>query len=795
MAIPKLVRERAKALRREIDRHNYLYYVLDDPEIDDAEFDDLFRELKALEDQHPGLQTSDSPTKRIGGTRAAYLPAARHAVPMLSIGTTAKTDLSEIEAFDARIRKKLKLSESDPAVEYIAELKIDGAGASLRYENGVMTRAATRGDGTVGEDITENVRTIRDIPHTLRLKTPPTLLEVRGEVFMFRKDFDELNKQLTSAGGKTFKNPRNAAAGSVRQLDSTITAQRHLSFLTHGFAEGIGWEAPDTQHDVLAALSRMGLPVSSEQEVSSGAAGLRAFYERIQRRRAEIGFDIDGVVYKVNSRELQDKLGFREREPNWAIAHKFPPERRQTKVVGIDVQVGRTGALTPVARLEPVQVGGVTVTNVTLHNQDELEQKNVRVGDTVIVQRAGDVIPEIVSVDLSKRPKTTTPFLMPLRCPVCGSSVVRLTKERKGKITSRFVTEVVHRCVGGLFCSAQRKRALQHFASRRAMDIDGFGEKLIDQVVDLNFVQTPADIYTLTIPRLAGLEKKGEISAEKLVAAINRSKKTTLARLLYALGIPGVGEATAKDLAVMFGRLDLIRTALPQVLRYVEGIGKELAGSIHQFFRTEHNISVIEGLKKQRVTWEENESVDEILASAPAFASFLEMLEIPGIGDKTGEAFAKEFDNIDAVITMSAEEISNRLHRHQLSTSISHKAARDIKGYLELKVNRKLAQEFDRQLHHFGMHWIGRKAPHARAGKLLGGKVFVMTGTLPTLTREEAKTLIEKMGGRVSSSISSKTSYIVVGADPGSKFAEAQSLDIPVLDEQELLKLTQAVKQ
>ncbi len=795
MSIPKLARERAKRLRREIDRHNYLYYVLDDPELEDAEFDDLFRELKTLEDKYPGLQTSNSPTKRVGGTRAAYLPPARHDVPMLSIGTASKTDLSEIEAFDARIRKELKLSELDPPVEYIAELKIDGAGVSLRYDNGVLTRGATRGDGEVGEDITRNLRTISSIPGELRANAPQALLEVRGEVFMLRKDFEELNKQLALVGGKTFKNPRNAAAGSIRQLDSSITAQRRLSFLTHGLAEVIDWNAPRTQSGILAALSELGLPVSSKRAVSSGPAGLSKFYERTKLLRADLDFDIDGVVYKVNHLTLQNQLGFREREPRWALAHKFPPERRQTKVVGIDVQVGRTGALTPVARLAPVLVGGVTVTNVTLHNQDELEKKSVRVEDTVIVQRAGDVIPEIVSVDLDKRPETTIPFVMPATCPVCGSNVVRLTKERKGKIKSRVVTEVVHRCVGGLFCSAQRKRALQHFASRRAMNIDGFGEKLIDQVVDLNLVETPADIYRLNRGQLAGLEKKGEVSAEKLIAAINRSKKTTLTRLLYALGIPGVGEATAKDLATKLGRLEIIQKALPQVLRYVPGVGKELASSIQEFFRTKHNLSVIEQFKNRGGIWEEGSAVDQIVASIPALSSFIEHLDIPGVGSKAAEAFARGFENIDAIITASEDQIVDRLCKEHLSASHSRKAAAAIKTYLASQTNRELAHRVDNQLRQFGMHWIGRRTVTEHSAKPLEGKVFVLTGTLPTLSRDKVKAFIESLGGKVSTSVSRHTSYVVVGENPGSKFGEAQSLSIPTLDERALLKMVQLIEQ
>lgn len=794
MAIPKHVRAEAKRLRKVIDHHNYLYYSLDDPEIEDSEFDRLFQELVALEAQYPGLQTADSPTKRVGGTRAVYLPAARHNVRMLSIRNAPSTEISECIAFDARIRKELKLSESDPPIDYLAELKIDGAAVSLRYEEGKLVRGATRGDGEIGENITQNLRSIQDIRSVLKTNTPPSLLEVRGEVFMSRRDFEELNRTLAAQGGKTFKNPRNAAAGSIRQRDSSVASLQKLSFLAHGFAEATGWAVPKTQSQILKAFVDWGLPVSPKRIVSSGPNGLEQFYEQTREERSELDFDIDGVVYKVDSRDLQEKLGLRDREPRWAMAHKFPPETRATKVIGIDVQVGRTGALTPVARLEPVIVGGVTVTNATLHNQDEIAGKGVRVGDTVLVRRAGDVIPEIVSVDQTKRPEGTSPFIMPSECPICGSRVVRLAKEQKLKTKVHVVTEVVYRCVGGLFCSAQRKRALLHFASRRAMNIDGFGERVVDRLVDLNLVKTPADIYSLTVSQLAGSEGNREVSAQKLFSAIATSKKTTLARLLYAIGIPGVGEAIAKDLALKFGNLAKIMTAFPQVLRYVPGIGRELANSIHEFFQTEHNRDVIQQLTERGVSWDESNKVHPSVAVSPTFSSFIALLEIPGVGDKAALAIEKTFEDIEELSAKSDEDIAKRLQNEELSLSSALRVTSALRQFLQLSSKLDLAVRVNRQLREFGMHWVGRSSSRDQATLPLEGKIFVLTGKLPGMSKDEAKAQIESLGGRVTSSVSSKSDYVVAGADAGSKHDEAKRLDIPILNESQLLDLLTAVR-
>ena len=789
MAIPKQVRAEAKTLRTAIDQHNYLYYTLNDPEVDDSEFDELFRRLLALEERYPGLQTANSPTKRVGGTRAVHLPTAKHNVRMLSIRNAASTDVSECKAFDARVRRELGLSDSDAPIAYLAELKIDGAAVSLRYANGKLVRGATRGDGEIGDDVTQNLSAIQDVRSELKTNTPPSLLEVRGEVFMSRHDFEELNKLLAAQGGKTFKTPRNAAAGIIRQLDSSVASLRRLSFLAHGFAEAAGWTVPKTQSQILEAFEDWKISVNPNRVVSLGPSGLEQFYTEIQKKRSQLDFDIDGVVYKVDRRDLQDKLGLSEREPRWAIAHKFPPEVQETVVVGIDVQVGRTGALTPVARLNPVVVGGVTVTNATLHNQDEIEGKDVRVGDTVLVRRAGDVIPEIVAVVQAKRPAGTFPFVMPSECPICKSHVIRLAKEQKLKTKVHLVTEVVYRCVGGLFCSAQRKRALLHFASRRAMNIDGFGEKVVDRLVDLNLVETPADIYSLTLAQLTGSDGNRKVSAQKMFSAIASSRKTTLARLLYAIGIPGVGDAIAKDLASKFGSLARIASALPQVLRYVPGIGKELANAIHEFFQTEHNRDVIDALKERGVSWEESTKVHPSLALRPTFSSFVALLEIPGVGSGTAGFVEKAFVDIEDVLPRSEQDIAKRLQDKGLSKSSASRVANALKQYMQLPLNSDAAISANRQLRDFGMHWVRRNSAEDRTNLPLEGRIFVLTGRLPGMAKEEAKIRIESLGGKVTGSVSKKTNYVVAGADAGVKYEDAKRLDVPILNESQLLDL------
>ena len=677
---------RAEILRHQIEQHNHAYYVLDAPTIPDAEFDRLFRELQALEEEHPSLVRADSPTRRVGGKPLPGFAQVRHVVPMLSIRTETDTEASGARAFDARVRRELELGELDPPVEYAAELKFDGLAINLRYEDGVLVQAATRGDGETGEDVTQNIRTVRRIP--LRLSgTVPPVLEVRGEVFMSRPDFERYNERQRSAGRATLVNPRNGAAGSIRQLDPAVAAERPLSFYAYGLGETRGWELPATHSGVLDTLAAWGLPVCEHRVVASGAEGLLDFHVRMGAMRDALPFDIDGVVYKVNSLALQQRLGFVTREPRWAVAHKYPAQEALTTVEAIEVQVGRTGAITPVARLAPVFVGGVTVTNATLHNEAEARRKDVRIGDTVIVRRAGDVIPEVVAVVLERRPTRDfflspaeggealhPPFELPKTCPVCGSAVERPEDE------------AIARCSGGLFCPAQRKQALLHFAGRRAMDIEGLGERIVEQLVDNSIVKTPADLYKLGLLAVVNLERMAEKSAANILAAIDKSRNTTLARFIFALGIRNVGEATAKDLARHFGSLDALMEAGGDALQQVPDVGPVVAASVARFFAEPHNREVVEQLRAAGVSWTEGEA--SALANSP-----------------------------------------------------------------------------------------------------IAGKTFVLTGTLPTLTRDEAKDMIEALGGKVAGSVSKKTDYVVAGAEAGSKLDKAQALGLAILDEMQFRNL------
>ncbi len=675
---------KAAALRAQLNQWAHQYYVLDEPTVPDAEYDRVFRELQALEAAHPHLVTPDSPTQRVIGAVMEGLAPVRHVVPMLSIHTETDTEATGAQAFDARVRRELGLTDADPAIEYVAEPKFDGLAMSLRYERGRLVQAATRGDGEVGEDVTHNIRTIRQIPLTLPAGVPP-VLEVRGEVYMRRADFDALNERQREQGGKTFVNPRNAAAGAVRQLDSNITAQRPLSF----FAYGLGAITPAdqggpvfrTHYEMLQTLKSWGFPVAAQVQIAQGATELVAFHQQVGASRDALPYDIDGVVYKVNSLQLQRDLGFKTREPRWAVAHKYPAQEMATKVEGIDIQVGRTGKLTPVARLAPVFVGGVTVTNATLHNLFEIRKKGVRVGDQVIVRRAGDVIPEVVGVMASgPRPAYVQNFRMPRQCPICGSEVVR----EKG--------EANHRCTGGLFCAAQRKEAILHFAARRAMDIEGLGDKLVDQLVDANVIRTLPDLYRLGLSALVVLERMADRSALNLLAALEKSKQTTLPRFLFALGIRHVGESTAKDLAKHFGTLDALMgvdaesAATEEQLLQVPDVGPIVARSVHTFFQQPHNREVVEQLRACGVTWPEG-------------------------------------------------------------------------------------------------------APTERGPQVLAGETIVLTGTLPTLSRDAAKDMLEAAGAKVSGSVSKKTSYVVAGEDAGSKLAKAEELGVPVLDEAGMLAL------
>ncbi|HHH39246.1 MAG TPA: NAD-dependent DNA ligase LigA [Sedimenticola sp.] len=586
MSVPPEVRERAARLRTEIERHNYQYYVLDDPLIPDSEYDRLLRELQRLEAEYPELVTPDSPTQRVGGAPLDAFQEVRHRVPMLSLENAFSDE--EMREFDRRVRERLELGGE---VVYAAEPKMDGLAISLRYEAGVLVQGATRGDGTRGEDVTGNVRTIRAIPLRLQGTGWPEVLEVRGEIYMPRSGFERLNAEARRQGEKTFANPRNAAAGSLRQLDPRVTAKRPLTMVSYGFGEVSGGDLAPTYSGSIARLKAWGLRVSPELQRVQGLQGCLDYYAALARRRDSLDYDIDGVVFKVDSLEQQRTLGFVSRAPRWAIARKFPAQEEITRLLAIDVQVGRTGALTPVARLAPVSVGGVTVTNATLHNAEEIRRKDIRIGDWVIVRRAGDVIPQVVRVVTERRPPDVREFRMPDHCPVCGSEVIR---DADG---------IVLRCSGGLFCPAQRKEAIRHFASRRAMDIEGLGEKLVEQLVDQKLVASPADLYRLDVKTLAGLERMGEKSARNLIVALERSKETTLARFLFALGIREVGEATAQALAAHFGSLEAIREADAETLQDVPDVGPVVAEHLVTFFRQPHNREVIEQLLAAGIHW------------------------------------------------------------------------------------------------------------------------------------------------------------------------------------------------
>ena len=670
------VKLRMEKLAEELEKHNKAYYIDTTPTVSDEVYDSLFQELARLEKEYPQFKSAVSPTERVGATVQSELKKVMHAVPMLSIHTETDYTAQGAYDFDARVRRELELT-SDQTVDYDCELKFDGLAINLRYEDGVLVQAATRGDGYTGEDVTANVKTIKTLP--LKVEGFPKIFEVRGEVIMHKEVFRKLNEEQEAAGAKLFANPRNAAAGSLRQLDSSLTAKRNLNFYAYGYGE-VSEMPADTQSGLLDYLKSKGFPVISNRTVVQTPEELEAFHLEVARIRHDLPFDIDGVVYKVNSFARQKQLGFVSREPRWAVAHKYPPEEVQTQVLDITVQVGRTGKLTPVARLKPVFVGGTTISNVSLHNEEFLQNMGIKIGDTVVVHRAGDVIPEIVRVIPELRPKDARDFVMPEFCPVCGSHAYKEDGEKD------------RHCSGGLFCRAQRAQGILHFVSRKAMGIDGIGEKLAEQLIEHDLVTTVADIYRLTVDKLVGLDRMGQKSAEKLVASIEASKKTTLERFLYAISIPEVGEATARNLAAHFGALKPLEDASLEQLLEVEDIGPSGAENILHFFAEPANIAVINDLMDRGVVWEEGTGTSD--------------QELP-----------------------------------------------------------------------------------------LNGLTFVLTGTLPTLSRDEASDIIRKAGGKVSGSVSKKTSYVLAGESAGSKLAKAESLGVNIIDEPELFKMiNQGVK-
>ena len=643
----------AAELRAQLRHHAHRYYVLDAPELPDAEYDKLFQALQAIEAAHPALLTPDSPTQRVIGQVLDGFKPVRHAVAMLSIRTETDTHASGAEAFDARVRRELGLAADAPAVQYAAELKFDGLAINLRYQDGLLVLAATRGDGETGEDVTQNIRTLQQVPLRLAGQAPP-VLEVRGEVYLRRDDFERLNQRQRNSGGKTFVNPRNAAAGAVRQLDPAIAAQRPLSFFAYGLGQVQGWALPETHSAMLDALAAFGLPVCAERAVADGAAGLVAFHREMGARRDALPFDIDGVVYKVNALALQQQLGFVTREPRWAVAHKYPAQEQLTRLERIETQVGRTGKLTPVAKLVPVFVGGTTVSNATLHNVFELRRKGVRPGDTVIVRRAGDVIPEVVGrvADAAgpRAPYVPNFRIWPRLCPACGSTAQR---ERGG---------MDYRCSGGLFCPAQRKQAILHFASRRAMDVEGLGDKLVDQLVDSGLARTLPELYTLAsvegVAKLAALDRMGDKSAVNLVAGLEKSMQATLGRFLFALGIRQVGETTAKAMARHFGSMDRIMDATVAQLQAVPDVGPVVALSIHTFFAQPHNREVVAQLRAAGIHWPEHEP--SAAADAAALPLAGKTLVLTGTLPTLGRDAAKAL--IEAAGGKVAGSVSGKTH-------------------------------------------------------------------------------------------------------------------------------------
>lgn len=777
---------RAAELRAQIEQANYQYHVLDDPTIPDAEYDRLMRELEALEAAHPELASPESPTRKVGARAQGGFAEVRHAIPMLSLGNAFgeegdddRTRFRDVAEFERRIEQTLDRREP----VFSVEPKLDGLAISLRYEQGVFVQGATRGDGETGEDVTANLRTVRAIPLRLRGKGWPEVLEVRGEVIMLRKDFEAFNAYARTHGEKPLANPRNGAAGSLRQLDPAITAKRRLSFFAYAVGVVDGGELPDTHSKTLARLRDWGFPVSPEVATAKGFEGLIAYYRRIGDKRDSLPYDIDGVVYKLDDYEGQRAMGFVSRAPRWAIAHKFPAQEQMTRLLDIEIQIGRTGAATPRARMEPVQVAGVTVTYATLHNADQIARLDVRIGDTVIVRRAGDVIPEVVRVVEEQRPEGTVPWQMPARCPICDSALVR----EEGA--------AAYRCSGGLVCAAQRKEALIHFASRRAMDVDGLGERYVDALVEFDMVKTPADLYGLTVDDFVAMKqraderdgtvpetvKQGKVAtkwAENLVEAIEASKRTTLARFLFGLGIMHIGESTAKTLALWLGRLELVRSMPAPVLRVLPDIGAEVANSIAAFFAQPGNQQVVDALLAAGIVFGDETDPSPKLRERLGLGVLLDMANVSKLGPKSTQLLARHYPTLEALAKAGSA--------HWIVAGVPQAAAANLEAHLADETARgELAQT------EAAMHTLLQAIPASAAAdeSPLSGQTIVLTGTMQALSRDQAKDKLEALGAKVSGSVSKKTSFVVAGESAGSKLDKAQELGVPVWDEAQLLAL------
>jgi DNA ligase (NAD+) len=777
---------RAAALRAQIEQANYRYHVLDDPDITDADYDRLMRELEALEADHPALASSDSPTRKIGARAHGGFAEVRHRLPMLSLGNafeqageTARERFREVADFERRIEQTL--DRRDPL--FSVEPKLDGLAISLRYEQGVFVQGATRGDGETGEDVTANLRTVRAIPLRLRGAGWPAVLEVRGEVIMLRKDFEAFNERARAHDEKPLANPRNGAAGSLRQLDPAITAKRRLSFFAYAIGVVEGGELPPTHSATLQQLREWGFPVSPEVDIARGFDGLIAYFRRIGEKRDALPYDIDGVVYKLDDYAGQREMGFVSRAPRWAIAHKFPAQEQTTRLLDIEIQIGRTGAATPRARMEPVQVAGVTVTYATLHNADQIARLDVRVGDTVIVRRAGDVIPEVVRVIEDQRPAGTVPWAMPTHCPICHSALIR----EEGA--------AAWRCSGGLICAAQRKEALIHFASRRAMDIEGLGERFAEALVELDIVHTPADLYGLGVDDFVAMKRRvderdgttpetvkaGKVAtrwAENLVAGIEASRHTTLARFLFALGIMHIGESTAKTLAAWLGRLDFVRSTPAPVLRVLPDIGGEVATSIAGFFAQEGNQQVVDALLAAGIVFSDEAAPSPLLRERLNLGALLDMAKVNKLGPKSCKLLAQHFPTLDELLAGGPP--------HWITAGVPQAAATGLEIFLAdpvaLAEMRTAEAAMQRLLEAIPATAKAVQAP-------LAGQTIVLTGTLDALSRDEAKERLEALGAKVSGSVSGKTSFVVAGAEAGSKLDKAQELGVAVWDEAQLLAL------
>ncbi|MGH1462429.1 MAG: NAD-dependent DNA ligase LigA [Neptuniibacter sp.] len=764
-------------LREQLNFYNYQYYVLDEPTVPDAEYDRLFRQLQKLELDHPEFATDDSPTQKVGGAPLSAFESVAHEMRMLSLDNAFNDE--DMQAFERRIKERL---DNQSTVEYACEPKLDGVAISLLYEDGILIRGATRGDGSTGENITQNVRTIRNIPLKLQNDGFPKRLEIRGEIYLPKQGFEKLNAKAVAAGEKAFVNPRNAAAGSLRQLDSRITATRPLEFCAYSVGVVENGELPTKHADILRKLKEWGFKLNHLLEVVEGIDGCLDYFHKVGSLRDSLPFEIDGVVFKVNSISQQQELGFISRSPRWAIAHKFPAQEEMTQVRAIEFQVGRTGAVTPVARLEPVFVGGVTVSNATLHNMDEIARLDVRVGDTVIIRRAGDVIPQIVQVVLDRRPESTKPIEPPAHCPVCESEVERVQITRRTKSGEQQSEGAVYRCVGRLSCKAQLQQAIIHFASRKAMEIDGLGDKIVEQLVDESLISSPVDLFKLTPEKLEPLEGFAALSAKNLIAAINTSKKVSLARFVFSLGIPEVGEETARVLANSLGNLANIRSALPELLTWLPEIGREVAAEIDNFFSDPHNAKVIDQLLAEGISLEGERDIDVSLKGCISMAALLQRMDITGVAKVGAERLSETFKDLDALLNTDQWQLAG-------IEKLSKRAQAGLLEKLEDKAWCDRLRSLEAQLITFGMHWSCEPvdAETESTMAVLAGKTWVLTGTLERLTRSEAKTYLQELGAKVSGSVSSKTDCVVAGPGAGSKLAKANDLNVPVMDEDDFV--------